>query len=178
AYMVQSQNKLISSLVAGDETPRDECVLTSIEFSAGATEFQGKPIVSVFVDGDNLASQEIAGIQSTHSDSNGIKDEVLEAAKHVQTYHVDVHNRRMPREVRLKFTNDLWQAGKQNGDRNVILADLTINGHNVPEQQVSVAPDQKVVLASKRAVMYENSEIVYTGPFVAGCSLSAVAAAH
>ena len=173
AYLVQSQNKLIASMVASQETPKTECKLASIEFTAGGTEFHGKPIVELIVDGRTVGQIEIQGVQSTHSDSKGIQQEVAEATTRARSYAVTVPEQQLPKEIELRFANDLWMDGEENGDRNVVITDLSVNGHRLPANQMSVAEGNDALLNLAGATLFKNAMIKFVGPFLPGCLTSA-----
>jgi lipoteichoic acid synthase len=169
AYLVQHQNKLVASMVAGEKEPTAECKLSKIDFTAGGTEFQGKPVVELFIDGQNAGTTEIQGVASTHSDSPGIRQEVSEAMTRARSYSVTVPEQGLPHEIKLRFTNDLWMDGPEHGDRNVVITDLSVNGHRLPMEQMTVAEGDNVGLSWNGATLYQESAIKFGGPFVPGC---------
>jgi hypothetical protein len=172
AYFVQSQNKVIASMVASQDAPETECKLSTIEFTASGTEFRGRPIVELTVDGETVGQIEIQGVQSTHSDSNGIQQEVAEATTRARSYAVTVPEQRLPKEIDLRFTNDLWMNGEEKGDRNVVVTDLSVNGHRLPANQMFLSDGHDALLSSAGATLFKNATIKFIGPFLPDCQRS------
>jgi hypothetical protein len=71
--------------------------------------------------------------------------------------------------IELRFSNDLWSADANGGDRNVFVTNVAVNGNYLPMDRYKVVKESAGIVTQNGAALYQNGSIVIRGPFVDAC---------
>jgi arylsulfatase A-like enzyme len=170
ASWVQFQRKLIAQAVATAEPPKRRCILNELSFDAAGTIFKGAPKLDIRIDGKPVGTVEVtAGLQSKASTADKIREEMELASGRTAPFKVSFPNMPDAKNIELRFTNDLWGADPNGGDRNVFVTNVAVNGEYVPIDRYWLAEKDIGIVSQNGAALYRNGSLVILGPFTNGC---------
>ena len=156
---------IVKGLLFAGSGDVDECLATSVTVVASGTSHEGPPVFKLIIDGAEMGERVVPNAPT--NTKHAVTDEEIGGT--LTPYTFNFEGIRNPKELRVRFTNDLSAGQGESGDRDFYIKTIWIGSRRYPADLLEIYGDGARFLGGEMVGLYSNGSIVLHPRPPAGC---------